>query len=105
MIPASVAEVQLTAFRSPLRKANGSFDETGDNKTGPHETQPSSLHAKSHRLGSLHTLLIEVTQAVELLLGLRDAKPGPDSWQQRIIVNFEDERTYRFLLRPVCPPP
>jgi len=94
MILLGVRGLLPRAFRSPSGKINGSFDKAGDNKTGSYETQPSPLHAKSHRLGSRQTLLIEVTQAVELLFGLRDAKPGPDSWQKRIMVNFEDERTH-----------
>jgi hypothetical protein len=93
MILASVGGLLLTAFRSPSGKINGPFYKAGDDKTGSYETQPSPLHPKSHRLGSRHTLSVEVTQAVELLLGLRNAKPGPDSWQKRITVNFEDERT------------
>ena len=93
MIPASVGGLPPTAFRSPSGKINGPFYKFSDDKTGSYETQPSPLHPKSHRLGSRYTLLVEVTQAVELLLGLRDAEPGPDSWQKRISVNFEDERT------------
>jgi hypothetical protein len=105
MILIGVGGVLPTAFRSPSRKINRPFDQAGDDKTGSYETQPSAFHAKSHRLGSRHTLSIEVTQAVELLLGLRDAKPGPDSWQKRIMINFEDERTDGFFPRSVCPPP
>src|SRR5262245_9141243 len=104
MILLSVGRLLLAAFRSPSGKINGSFDKAGDNKTGSYETQPSPLHAESNRLGSRHTLLIEVTQAVELLLSLGDTKPGPDSRRKRIMVDFQDERTACFLRYSACSP-
>ena len=82
MILVSVGGLLLTAFRSPSGKINGPFDKAGDDKTGSHETQPSPFHPKSHRLGSRHIQLLEVAQAIEFLLGLGDAKPGPDSWPE-----------------------
>jgi hypothetical protein len=91
MVPARVGVRLMGVFRSLLRKINGSFYQTGDQKTGSYETQPSPFHAKSNRLGRRHALLVEVTQAIELLLGLGDAKSGPDPRQEWIAINLEDE--------------
>jgi hypothetical protein len=99
MILVSVGGLMPGTFRSPSGNIDGSFEKGGDNKTGAHETQPSPLHAKSYRLGSRQTMSVEVMQAVELLLGLRDVKSGPDSWQKRIMVNFEYEQTRCFFPR------